>query len=180
MFGKYWHFAALLLCAAQGQAEVLDSAANGFKVRHSVEISASRAEVYAAAVDRFSQWWNGAHSISGDAANLYIDAAPQGCFCEMLGQDAGLIHMTVTFVNPGVMLRLTGGLGPLGLMGVNGNLTWEFDDHENGSMLTWTYAVGGYLDGGLDAVAGPVDSVLIEQMLRLKALVETGENQNAL
>ena len=39
---------------------------------------------------------------------------------------------------------------------------------------------GGYLDGGLDALASPVDAVLVEQFERLKRLVETGQNQNAL
>jgi hypothetical protein len=90
-----------------------------------------------------------------------------------------LVHMTVTFVNPGVMLRFTGGLGPLGLMGVNGNMTWEFEEHEQGTLVTVNYAVGGYLDGGLDALASAVDGVLVEEFQRLKQLVETGENQNA-
>lgn len=117
--------------------------------------------------------------MSGDANNLYIIAKPLGCFCERLGPDGGVVHMAVTFVNPGVMLRFTGGLGPLGLMGVNGNMTWEFDEHEDGTRVTINYAVGGYLAGGLDAVAAAVDGVLVDQAKRLKALVETGENQNA-
>jgi len=83
--------------------------------------------------------------------------------------------MLVSFVNPGVMLRLTGGLGPLGLMGVNGNMTWEFDESESGTVVTLQYAVGGYMDGGLDNVAGAVDGVLVEAMTRLKSYVETGQ-----
>ena len=82
--------------------------------------------------------------------------------------------MTVTFVNPGVMLRLTGGLGPLGLMGVAGNMTWEFDQAETGTVVTLQYSVGGYMDGGLDTVASAVDGVLVEAMTRLKSFVETG------
>ena len=168
----------LTLVAVSARGEVLDAAANGFTVKNSVVIAAGRSEVYGAAVDKFSQWWNEDHSMSGDANNLYIVAKPYGCFCERLGPDGGVIHMTVTFVNPGVLLRFTGGLGPLGLMGVNGNMTWEFDEHEQGTKVTINYAVGGYLDGGLDAIAPAVDGVLIEQAQRLKALVETGENQN--
>lgn len=75
------------------------------------------------------------------------------------------------------MLRLSGGLGPLGLMGVNGNLTWEFESSgESGeeTVLTWTYAVGGYLDGGLDSLAPAVDGVLREQLISLKHFVESG------
>ena len=98
-----------------------------------------------------------------------------GCFCETLGEHAGLVHLTVTFVNPGTMIRLTGGLGPLGLMGVSGNMTWEFDAAESGTVVTLQYAVGGYMDGGLDAVADAVDAVLGEAMQRLKSYVETGD-----
>ncbi len=171
---------ALMFVSICANGEVLDAAANGFTVKHSIVIEAQQSVVYGSAVDNISQWWDSDHTISGDAGNLYISAEPHGCFCERLGPNAGLIHMTVTFVNPGVMLRLTGGLGPLGLMGVNGNMTWEFEEHDNGTLVTLNYAVGGYLDGGLDAVASAVDGVLIEQFERLKKLVETGQNQNAL
>ena len=103
---------------------------------------------------------------------MYIDARPQGCFCEALGEGAGVVHLTVTFVNPGVILRLSGGLGPLGLMGVSGNMTWEFEDSEDGAIVTLSYAVGGYLAEGLDSIAEAVDGVLVEQMTSLKAFVE--------
>ena len=82
--------------------------------------------------------------------------------------------MLVTFVNPGVILRLTGGLGPLGLMGVDGNMTWEFEDADGGTVVEFKYAVGGYLAGGLDGIAPAVDAVIGEQLLRLKRFVETG------
>lgn len=158
--------------AVPSSAEVVDSAASGFTVRHRIEIDAPRTEVYIAAVNDIGDWWSDDHTVSGDAGNMYIEAQPKGCFCEQLGRNAGLVHMTVTFVNPTVMLRLSGGLGPLGLMGVAGNLTWEFDDSETGTTLTWRYAVGGYLPGGLEQVASAVDGVLLEQMQSLKALAE--------
>ena len=72
---------------------------------------ADRWTVYAAAVDNIGAWWNSDHTISGDAANLYMTTDMPGCFCESLGDSGGLVHMTVSFVNPGVMLRLSGGLG---------------------------------------------------------------------
>jgi hypothetical protein len=81
----------------------------------------------------------------------------------------------VTFVNPGIVLRLTGGLGPLGLMGVGGNMTWEFFDAEEGTRVRFTYAVGGYRAGGLGAIALPVDYVIGEALQRLKAYIETGD-----
>ena len=167
-------FVATLIDNSPSHAEVLDAAPNGFTVRHQVSIDADRFTVYNAAVGQVGQWWSSDHTVSGDAANLYITAAIPGCFCESLGENAGLVHMAVSFVNPGVLIRLTGGLGPLGLMGVNGNMTWEFDETEDGSTVTLQYAVGGYMSGGLDTVAAAVDGVLVEAMTRLKAFVETG------
>ena len=82
-------------------------------------------------------------------------------------------------VRPGVVIRLTGGLGPLGRMGVNGNMTWEFEAVEAGTRVTFTYAVGGYRPDGLDAIAAPVDFVIGEALARLKAQVETGDPENA-
>ena len=122
-----------------------------------------------------SQWWNPDHTVSGDAGRLSIEARVQGCFCETLGADAGLAHMTVSFVNPGVVLRLTGGLGPLGLMGVAGNMTFEFDTVDEHTQVTLRYAVGGYQPGGLDQLAAPVDGVLLEALVRLKNFVERGD-----
>lgn len=166
------------LMAVSARAEVLDAASNGFTVNYSTVIAAERGVVYGTAVDRIAEWWSSDHTISGNAANLYITARPQGCFCEKLGPHAGLVHMSVTFVNPGVILRFTGGLGPLGLMGVSGNMTWEFEAVEQGTRVTLNYAVGGYLDGGLDSIAAEVDNVLVEQIEALKRRVESGQNQN--
>ena len=163
---------AMLPTASRG--EVLDSGPNGFSLATEVTIAAPRAEVWAAAVGEIGHWWNSEHTISGDAANLSIDPVAQGCFCEAIGAHASVVHLTVTFVNPGVMLRLTGGLGPLGLLGVNGNLVWEFFDAGEGTRVRFSYAVGGYRPGGLDTLAVPVDGVISEQLARLKHYVEAG------
>lgn len=164
-----------VLCVAERScAEVLDAAPNGFTIRHQVTVDADRAVVYGAVVDRIGQWWSSDHTFSGNAVNLYLTATVPGCFCETFGEHSSLVHMMVTFVNPGVMLRLTGGLGPLGLMGVAGNMTLEFDEGDAGTVVTMQYAVGGYMDGGLDAVAPAVDAVLGEAMTRLMTYVETG------
>lgn len=156
----------------EAAAEVSAADASGFITTHSVTISRPRTEVYEAAVRQIGSWWSSDHTVSGHASNLRIDARPQGCFCERLGSSGGVVHMTVTFVNPGVMLRLTGGLGPLGLMGATGNMTWEFADVDEGTTLTWSYAVGGYLPEGPEAIARAVDRVLVEQMDSLKEFLE--------
>jgi uncharacterized protein YndB with AHSA1/START domain len=156
-------------------SEVIDSAPSGFSLVHEVTIAAPRQDAWRAAVYEVGQWWSGDHTISGDASKMTINPVPQGCFCEAIGEHAGVVHLTVTFVNPTVLLRLTGGLGPLGLLGVDGNMTWEFFDAEEGTTVRFSYAVGGYRPGGLDEMAGPVDYVIGEALQRLKAHVETGD-----
>jgi hypothetical protein len=160
------------LIVANANGEVLDAAPGGFNISHQTQVSAGRIEVYNAAVNNIGDWWSDDHTLSGDAGNMYIEARTQGCFCERLGDTGGVVHLVVTFVNPGVILRLSGGLGPLGLMGVSGNMTWEFVDAENGTIVKLNYAVGGYMDGGLDSIAEAVNGVLVEQMTSLKAFVE--------
>ena len=108
---------AMLGIVSASQADVLDADAHGFTIRINTMVGAERMAVYKAAVDNVGSWWHNDHTISGFAQNMYIDARVPGCFCEKLGQGAGIVHMTVTYISPGIVLRLTGGLGPLGLMG---------------------------------------------------------------
>ena len=159
-------------------AEVMDAGAGGFTTVNKVTIDASREDVWSAAIEGIGVWWNADHTISGDANRLSITPVPQGCFCEDFGAGAGVVHLMVTMVNPGVVIRLTGGLGPLGLMGVNGNMTWEFEDLEGGTSVNFSYAVGGYHPQGLDTMAEPVDYVLGEALARLKAHIEAGEPED--
>jgi len=166
---------AALLASGPVTAEVTDSGVGGFTSVNEAVIRAERMDTWLAAINEINQWWNPAHTVSGEGHRLGITARPQGCFCEDLGDNTGVVHLTVTMVSPGILLRLTGGLGPLGLLGVTGNMTWEFADEEDGTRVTFTYAVGGYRAGGLDEFAGPVDYVTGEALLRLKAYVETGD-----
>ena len=169
----------LALAAPLANAEVTDSAMNGFTTANEVIIAESRAETWVAAVGQIGRWWSSDHTISGDASRLSIRPEMQGCFCETLGDTAGVVHLVVTMVNPTHLLRMTGGLGPLGLMGVDGNMTWEFEDAEGGTRVSFTYAVGGYSKDGLDKIAPAVDFVIGEALGRLKAYVETGSPEPA-
>ena len=176
---KYTTLAGLIVCSfvlvgKTSYADVLGAEPSGFTSVNEATIDAPRQMVWSAAVNDIDQWWSSDHTVSGEANRLSITAKPQGCFCERLGEDAGVVHMTVTMVNPEVVLRLTGGLGPLGLMGVNGNMTWEFDEAGTKTDVKFTYAVGGYRQGGLDGIADPVDGVIREALLRLKAHIENG------
>ena len=169
----------MLLVSGIVSAEVVDSGSGGFTTVNEATIDADRESVWQAAIEDVGKWWSSDHTVSGDASALSITPVPQGCFCERFGAGAGVVHLTVTMVSPGIVIRLTGGLGPLGLMGVNGNMTWEFEDVEGGTKVKFTYAVGGYRPEGLDVIAGPVDFVIGDALHRLKAYIETGDPATA-
>ena len=180
--GKFAAMCGLLASSALGvlaEADVMDAGPGGFSLVHEVTIDAARADVWQAAVDEVGLWWSDDLTISGDAGNLNIAPVLQGCFCEGSDDRVGVVHLTVTSISPNAMLRLTGGLGPLGLMGVAGNMTWEFFDAEDGTSVRFTYAVGGYRPGGLNGLANSVDYVIGDALDRLKAYVETGDAENA-
>jgi len=165
---------SLLLCllSVSTLADVTSAGPGGFTLEHEVTIAAGRARVWQAAIDEVGLWWHDDHTISGNATRMRIDARPLGCFCEDLPGEDGIVHLMVTSVSSNVMLRMTGELGPLGLMGVNGNMTWEFFAAGDATRVKFSYAVGGYRQGGLDGVAVPVDYVIGEALALLKAHVE--------
>ncbi len=175
-------FGALALTPALSFAEVKDSGPGGFTVKITTEINASPAEVYQRVVHNIGDWWSSAHTFSGDAHNLSIEDRPLGCFCEKLPDHGAARHMEVIYVDPGKTLRLSGGLGPLQEMAVTGSMTLRFTAMGSGSTggtrLEVTYAVAGYMPGGLDALAKAVDGVLAEQFTRLKTYIETGASSN--
>ncbi|MDJ0916722.1 MAG: SRPBCC domain-containing protein [Woeseiaceae bacterium] len=164
----------LALAALPAHADVTDSADNGFTSVNQVVIAATPTETWIAAIRQVAAWWDPDHTLSGDASRMSIEAWPQGCFCESLGDDAGIVHLTVTAVSPQSLLRMTGGLGPLGVMGVDGNMTWEFEAIDGGTRVRFTYAVGGYAKNGMQELSGPVDRVIGEALKRLARFVETG------
>lgn len=152
---------------ASAAAEVKSSSAVGFEVEAKAIVPAAPARAYAA-LGRVGNWWNAAHSYSGDAANMTMDARPGGCFCETIPADRGAVeHMRVVLAWPGKMLRLQGGLGPLQGEGAVGSLTWALKAVPGGTEITQAYVVGGYVRGGADKMAPLVDQVLTEQLQRL-------------
>lgn len=165
----------LLFCLAQtlSFAEVADSGANGFTIKIVTSIHAAPADVYKKLINNVGDWWNSQHTYSGDAHNLSIEERPGGCFCEKLPNGA-VRHMEVVFFSSGKTLRLMGGLGPLQGLGAGGALTFSLSAEAGGAKLQVTYAVHGYLAQGMNSFAAPVDTVLTEQITRLKNYVETG------
>ena len=82
--------------------------------------------------------------------------------------------MRVVYFVPGQSIRMTGGLGPLQANGVAGSFSLDLAKGKTGTTLTLTYRVGGYIPGGAQALAAPVDGVLGQQFKRLTNLIERG------
>ena len=164
----------LLLAPNRAPAEVVDSAANGFVVKITVNIKAAPDDVYRRIVHNVGDWWNSEHTFSHNAHNLSIEAKPMGCFCEKLPDNGGVRHMEVTYLAPGKALILSGGLGPLNGIAAAGNMTFQLSAADGGTKLDVSYAVTGYLKAGMNTWAAPVDGVLGEQITRLKNYIEQG------
>ena len=163
--------AALAFAPVASSAEVARSSDSGFVSHNEVLVRASPTEAWAAMV-RPAQWWNGAHSYSGDPANITLAPSAGGCFCEAIpgkdGAPAGQIeHMRVIYVAPGSTLRLSGGLGPLQSEPVTGVLTMTLAPEGEMTRISWDYVVGGYMRTPMAELAPVVDQVVGEQLLRL-------------
>jgi hypothetical protein len=172
---------ALALVAFPAQhsvGEVTGVSTNGFEVHEQVHVNAGTAAVWSAIIEP-KRWWNSAHSYSGHAANFTLEATAGGCWCERLEDGGSVQHLTVVYVSPGKAIRLRGGLGPLQSMAVDGVLTIKVNGASAGTDLMLDYAVGGYSKDGFENLSKAVDSVLGDQVARVKRLLETGTPDSA-
>ena len=159
---------ALSLTITSAPARVLDRSTSGFTLENAVTVSASPAEVWVALVDEVGQWWPADHTWFGDASRLRIEPIAGGCFCERDG-DRQAAHMTIAHADPGVLLRMLGGLGPLQGMGLHGSLEWRIAASGDGTRITLHYRVGGYSPDDIGAFADIVDGVQAQQLGGLAA-----------
>ncbi|MBH1991528.1 MAG: ATPase [Sphingomonadaceae bacterium] len=167
-----WAGAAM---AAPAHSSVTATSDNGFATQSSVEIVGDADAVYALLIMP-ARWWNGAHSYSGDAGNMQMDARAGGCFCETLpgpsGQAGSVEHGRVIYAAPGKRLRLSAALGPLQSEGVTGTLDFAIIPVGKRVRVTMTYVVGGYLRSDPATMAPLVDTVLTDQLQGLKRAAE--------
>lgn len=161
-----------IIAGSPAAATVKSVTPQGFAISHTLSVSVAPATAFAALIQP-GRWWNPAHTYSGDATNLTLDPSAGGCFCEKIPKAGGQVeHMRVVNIVPARMLRLRGALGPLQGEGVDGALTWTVKAVGNGTEISVSYVVGGYIGAGMDALAPPVDQVIGEQLARLKAYIE--------
>jgi uncharacterized protein YndB with AHSA1/START domain len=166
--------AVLTLGPRLATADVLDSSATGFTLKITQQIQAAPAEVYRKIVFNVGDWWDPEHTYSHNSHNLTMESKAQGCFCEKTANQGSVRHMEVVMAAPGERLVLSGGLGPLQAVAATGVMTFRLSAVAGGTKLEVTYAVGGYIPAGMSTWAQPVDTVLAEQLTRLKNFIEHG------
>jgi hypothetical protein len=163
--------AIVLLAPAASFAEVIAASPSGFSLRIEHLSKATPPEAYEAFV-AIGEWWDPAHSYSGDAARLSLELKPGGAFLETLGDGGFVKHLELTYLEPGKEIRLLGGLGPLQPMGLHGAMTVQFLPAGEGSKIVMLYNVSGFSDTGLEALAPIVDQVQRGQMQRHAAYAD--------
>lgn len=173
-------FAGLAMAAALGcgpatgaRAEVKDQAANGFTLENSQWVPAKPEAAWNALL-AVGRWWPKDHTWWGEASRLSIEPRAGGCFCEIDGVRQAR-HMTVVFAEPGKLLRLTGGLGPLQGMGLSGAMEWRLAEEKGGTRITLWYRAGGYTPDDLRTLAPVVDRVQGQQLGGLVEYLRQGK-----
>ena len=166
---------ALLVLAGTSGQSAPQVTPTGFLVKLEANMNAPAAKVYEALVRQVGSWWNPEHTYSHDAKNLSIDPRPGGCFCEKLPNGGGVEHLRVVYIATNETIRFSGALGPLQASGIAGSMTWKLSSAGDNTRVDLSYSVGGFFQGGFEKIAPAVESVLSDQINRLKLFVETGK-----
>lgn len=154
-------------------AEVKVASPTGFQTVATCTVDLAADEAYQKLIADFSTWYDASHSYSGRPENLSLDLE-RSCMLEKLPDGGYVRHMEIVYHQPGKMLRMTGGLGPLQGMGVAGALSFAFAEADGQTTVTLTYNVSGADFLQLDKIAAPVDGVLAAQLKRFGAHCHKG------
>ena len=69
--------------------------------------------------------------------------------------------MRVSFVDPGVEVRMLGGLGPLQMMGLHGAMSWRFEPRQDGGTVLVSGSL--YLVGEARDTVYPTREVVVQR-----------------
>lgn len=167
---------ALFVAAAPAaRAEVAAATASGFLIRSETIVPAAP-DVAWRTLTHPKRWWSSAHTYSGDAGNLSLQARAGGCWCERW-EGQSVEHARVVMVTRDERtrtLRLVGAFGPLQAMAATGVMTFTVAPDDQGAKITVEYRVAGDPNVNFDQLASPVDAVLMEQFARLGRLLTAG------
>ena len=170
--GRNFIFIALVLVCVNAAAEVQHIAETGFIIENKIQTGADVTTTWNAFIDDVDSWWPKDHSYWLEEGTFSIEPVAGGCFCEKSAEGRSAEHMHIAFVDPGKLLRMTGGLGPLQGMGMFGALEFVFTESAQGTEVTMTYRVNGINPAGFAELAPIVDAVQGLQIGGLKDFLE--------
>ena len=169
--------AGLAFASGPAGAEVVETAGDRFVTRDTASVKATPLATWLT-LTKPGEWWNSAHSWSGDAKNITLTPQGGGCFCERIpvgdsgnssAMEGSARHAEVLQAFPMKVLRMSGGLGPLQGEPVSGILTITLKEVPGGTRIMWEYNVGGPMRYKIAEIAPAVDGVMSEQLKRLQA-----------
>lgn len=161
--------------AGFAKPQVILVAEHGFIVENTVTTEHSSDQLWRGLIQDVDLWWPKDHSWWGKEGTFNIDPKAGGCFCEVAGNKSAE-HMRISFVEPNKLLRMTGGLGPLQGMGMNGALDWKFASQEGKTVVTLTYRVTGIHTESFQQLAEIVAKV---QGIQLGSLISHVESKSS-
>lgn len=169
-FAALFATACVAAAAAPASAEVVSQSADGFVLRFAVGVEAAPEDVVSA-VSELPQWWDPAHTYTGDAANLSLAFEEGGCWCERLADGTIFEHAVVTGIVAD-RVTMTAALGPLHDRATKAELTFGSGPENRGRLVTVDFVVEG---PGLGAMADGVNTVMDQAFDRLIHHIEYGE-----
>jgi len=161
---------AILFIAAPAHAEIVSRSADGFTLTYSTTAQIDPGDI-PRALQALPDWWDSAHTYSGDASNLSLDLTPGGCWCERLTDNPAFDHArTVSVTDARIVFDAP--FGPLRGKATQADLTVTWPGANGGRAPTWTFVVQG---PGLGAMADVVDGVMRGAFARWVLYLEAGE-----
>ena len=142
---------AVLAAASPAAAEIVSRSENAVTMRFAAptRIDGVRAS---GSLEALPLWWDGDHSYTGDAANLSLDLAPGGCWCERMPDGTDFDHGRTVSAEDGRIL-FHAPFGPLRGKATRADLTVAWAE----TGVTWTFVIEG---PGVGAMADPVHGVM--------------------
>ena len=161
---------AAMTATSDARAEVVSRSENGFTLRFAVAM-ATTPEDFIASVGAVPDWWDGAHTYTGDASNLSLAFEPGGCWCEALADGTTFEHAHVVSIEPERVV-MNAPLGPLKGKATQADMTFTVAPGSAGWLVSIDFVVEG---PGLGAMADPVNGVMDGAFDRFVHHIESGE-----
>lgn len=154
---KLWLMTALALSltATPAAAEIVSRSEHAFTLRFEAPADFEVTDIEPS-LTGLPLWWQASHTYSGDSANLSLDLAPGGCWCEALEDGTAFDHgRTVSVEADHILFHAP--FGPLRGRTQRADLTIGWSTGDDSPRVYWLFVVEG---DGIGAMAEAVDGVM--------------------